>query len=97
MKEFEVTCINRPYLGRSHQHITHIGNASAGWRITRESAIARIEAKTEAFYTIDKPTGQRAYIGVVREWSSAPYLRAHIDGKWNDSLLAQGICGPECG
>ncbi|MGB9985207.1 MULTISPECIES: DUF3892 domain-containing protein [unclassified Herbaspirillum] len=71
----------------------HTGNK---WRHTREAAITRIESKTEAFYTVDKATGKRIYIGVVREAGKAPYLRTHADGKWNDNLLAQGECGADC-
>ena len=64
--------------------------------MTREAAIARIESKTEAYYTVDKGTGKRAYIGVVRETGKAPYLRTYADGKWNDNLLAQTECGASC-
>jgi hypothetical protein len=39
-----------------HEHITHIGNMAGKWQMTREEAIRRIDAKTEAFYTIDLNT-----------------------------------------
>lgn len=96
MKEFEVNCINKPNRQSQHEHITHIGNASSGWRITRELAIQRIESKTENFYTVDSTTGKKAYIGVVREGGKQPYLRTYADGKWNDNLLAQQECGDNC-
>ncbi|WP_072617420.1 DUF3892 domain-containing protein [Pandoraea vervacti] len=64
--------------------------------MTREAAIARIESKSEGFYTIDKTTRKRAYIGVVREAGKLPYLRTYADGKWNDNLLAQSECGVDC-
>jgi Protein of unknown function (DUF3892) len=95
MSEFEVNCITKPNRESRHEHITHIGNVS-GWRVTREAAIARIESKQEAFYTIDRQTGRKVYIGVVREAGKAPFLRTHADGKWNDNLLAQSECGANC-
>lgn len=96
MKEYEVNCVNKPNRSSAHEHITHIGHAVNKWRLTREAAIARIDSKSEAFYTVDKTTGKRAYIGVVREMGKAPYLRTHADGKWNDNLLAQSECGFDC-
>jgi len=97
MQEFEVNCINKPNRQSSHEHITHIGNANTNWRITRESAIQRIDGKAEQYYTLDKTTGKRVYIGVVRnDGGKAPYLRTHADGKWNDNLLAQQECGDHC-
>jgi len=92
MKEFHVTCINKPNRESTHEHITHIGNVAGGWKITRESAIQRIDAKKESFYTLDPASGSRAYIGVVRESGKAPYLRTHADGKWNNNLLSLAEC-----
>ena len=96
MKEFLVTCINKPNRMSSHEHITHIGNITNDpanrWRLAREEAIRRIEAKEEAFYTVDRATGNKMYIDVVREAGRNPFLRTHADGKWNDNLLAL----PEC-
>jgi hypothetical protein len=96
MKEFEVNCINKPNRESTHEHITHIGNNVANWRLTRESAIRRIDDKTEAFFTVDPQTRKRVYIGVVREPGKNPYLRTHADGKWNNNLLAQAECGSNC-
>ena len=96
MKEYEVNCITKPDSNSPHEHITHIGHVGNNWRITRESAIARIEGKTEAFYTLDGATGKRVYIGVFRQQGKAPYLRTHADGKWNNNLLAQAECGSDC-
>ncbi|WP_107313537.1 DUF3892 domain-containing protein [Burkholderia metallica] len=97
MKEYEVNCVNKSNRGSRHEHITHIGHTGNMWRLTTDVAIARIESKSEAFYTVDRTTGKRAYIGVVREGGGkAPYLRTHADGKWNDNLLAQGECGVAC-
>jgi len=97
MKEFQVTCINKPDRMNSHEHITHIGNTAGGWRMTREEAIRRIDSKEETFFTVDSSTGKKMYIGVVRgDGNKAPYLRSHADGKWNDNLLAQAECSGSC-
>ena len=96
MNEFQVTCITQSSAQSGHEHITHIGGKGASdWRLTKEAVIARIEAKpqTEAFYTLDRSTGNRVYIGVVRgDGNKAAYLRTYADGKWNDNLLALPQC-----
>lgn len=53
-----------PDRSSQHEHIAHIGNSAANWKLTRESAIERINSKQEAFYTIDKSTGRKVYVGV---------------------------------
>jgi hypothetical protein len=45
MKEYEVTCINKPDRLSTHEHITHIGNLAGQWRVTRELAIQKIHRK----------------------------------------------------
>jgi len=96
MQEYEVTCINKPNRSSSHEHITHIGNIAGNWRLTREDAIRRIDSKESAFYTVDRSTGKKVYIGVVREAGRSPYLRTYADSKWNDNLLALAECGSNC-
>jgi hypothetical protein len=97
MAEFEVNCITKPHPENRHEHITHIGNTNSGWQLSREEAIRRIDNGTEAYYTIDRRTGLRVYIAVVREGGlKGPYLRTHADGKWNDNLLAQRQCDATC-
>jgi hypothetical protein len=97
MKEFEVTCVNKPDRSSAHEHITHIGNVAAQWRLTRESAIKKIDLKEEAFYTIDRSTGKKVYVQVVRgDGNKAPYLRTYADGKWLDNLLALAECNGMC-
>lgn len=56
--------------------------------MTRDMAIAHIDAKVNSFFTVDRVSGKRAYIGVGRETGKAPYLRTYADGVWNDNLLA---------
>jgi len=96
MSEFQVTCINKPDRMSRHEHITHIGNLANKWRMTREEAIRRIDAKQDSFYTVDRFSGQKMYIGVVREVGKNPFLRTHADGKWNDNLLALDECHGTC-
>ena len=96
MPEFQVTCINKPDRMSRHEHITHIGNIANKWRMTRAEAIRRIDAKQDAFYTVDRTSGHKMYIGVVREVGKVPYLRTHADGKWNDNLLALNECDGTC-
>jgi hypothetical protein len=97
MKEFEVTCINKPDRSNIHEHITHIGNVAGQWRVTRELAIRKIESQQEAFYTVDRTSGKKMYVGVVGgDGNKAPYLRTHADGKWNDNLLALAECTGVC-
>jgi len=93
MQEFEVTCITKSPSHGGHEHITEIGGTGGGgWRLSKETAIYQIDNKIAAFYTIDRTTGRRVYVGVVREAGKAPFLRTHADGKWNDNLLAQTTC-----
>lgn len=100
MNEYLVTCINKRDRMSSHEHITHIGNITNPlanrWRMTREEAIRRIDAKTAAFYTIDRMTGAKVYVAVWRELGKNPFLRTHADGKWNDNLLALAECDGTC-
>jgi hypothetical protein len=92
MADVEVTCITKPHPQSSHEHITHVGNPSAGWTWPREQVVASIEAKTNSFYVRDHKTGKRADIGVVRTAGHAPYLRTHADGVWTDNLLSLNQC-----
>ncbi len=97
MKEFEVTCVNKPDRLSRHEHITHIGNEASKWRMDRDLAIKKIDAKEERFYTVDRATGHKVYVGVVRgDGNKAPYLRTHADGKWRDNLLALDECTGTC-
>jgi hypothetical protein len=92
MADVQVTCITKPHPLSPHEHITHLGNPQAGWEWTREQVVASIDAGTNSFYVLDKKTGKRADVGVVRPSGRAPYLRTHADGYWNDNLLALDQC-----
>ena len=95
MPEYQVTCINKPHHHSSHEHITHIGNLTDKWRLTREDAIERIDKKQDQFYTIDRTTNKKCYVAVVREKDKVPFLRTYADGKPNDNLLEQSECGDD--
>lgn len=96
MREFEVNCVSRAHPGASHEHITHVGHDRNQWRLSSEAVMLRIESRTEAFFVLNRKTGERAYIGVVREAGQPPYLRVFLDGVWTDKLLTLPECGPGC-
>ena len=96
MDSYQITCINRPTRTSPHEHITHIGNLAGKWRMTREQAIAEINAMRMAFYTVDRTTGKRMNVEVIRETGKLPYLRTRADGKLNDNLLQQDDCDGTC-
>lgn len=92
MADCQVTCIIKPHLESSHEHITHIGNRSANWIWERERVIESIDNKTNTFYVIDPNNGRKAYVGVVRSAGRLPYLRTHADGQWDNNLLSLNQC-----
>ena len=92
MADAQVTCINKPNVNSSHEHITHLGNPANQWRWTREQVIASIDAGTNTFYVIDPVSGARADIGVVRESGRAPYLRTYADRQRNNNMLSLNQC-----
>jgi hypothetical protein len=97
MQEFQVTCINKPAQSRLHEDITHIGNSANRWRLSKQSIIWRIDNKREAFFAVDPKSGQKSYIGVVRQsGGKEPYIRAYANAQWNDALIALPECGNEC-
>lgn len=87
--EYQITCTTKADRFNTHEYITHIGNAAGNWKLSSEDAIRRIDAESDAFLTVDRQTGSKIYIGVVREQGKVPFLRTYADGKWNDNLLAQ--------
>lgn len=92
MATVEVKCIKKPNPHSQHEHITHLGNPAAGWQWTVEKVIASIESKTNSFYVIDKYTGKRSEVGVVRPIGRPPYVRTYADGNWNNNLLSLNQC-----
>jgi hypothetical protein len=96
MKEFLVTCVSKTKNEDGPNHVTHIGNNSLWWRITKRSAIRRIRSKKEAFYVIDRVSGKRLYIGVFSGSWRKTYLRTQEDGVWNDYLETLPECTTDC-
>lgn len=96
MTEYPIDCITKPNRSSRHEHITHIGNSAGAWKLTREYAISMIDSKSHSFYTVDKVSNSKVYIGVVREQGHAPFLRTYADKKCNDNLLAQPECPSNC-
>lgn len=92
MREFEVNCVARSVPDGGHEHITHIGHHLHDWCLTREAAVKRIDAGFEAYYVFELGTGERAYLGVVREPGQPPHLRTRVKGAWTDHLLALAPC-----
>jgi hypothetical protein len=92
MADVRIACIEKPYPLSPHDHITHVGNPTAGWKWPREKVIASIEEKTNTFYVIDLYSGKRSEVGVVRPGGRPAYLRTHADGDWNDNLLSLDQC-----
>ena len=92
MTDCNVTCITKLHPSSPHEHITHLGNPSAGWTWTREKVIESIDAKTNTFYVTDPKSGKRADIGVVRPAGRTPYVRTYADGVWTDNLLSLNQC-----
>ena len=91
MADVRVTCITKPNVFSSHEHITHIGGAN--WKWDRDTVIQSIELKQNTFYVLDPVTGKKAYIGVVRPRDGrSPYLQTYADGQWNDNLLSLAQC-----
>lgn len=89
MADVLVACINKPNRDSKHEAITHLGNAAAGWKWTRQQVIDSIEAGANTFYTL--VGGNRGDVGVVNG-PNGKYLRTYADGQWNDNLLSL----PEC-
>lgn len=91
MADVQVTCITKPAVFSSHEHITQIGGV--GWKWQREDVIRSIEANTNTFYVLDPRSGRKAYVGVIRPTDGrTPYLRTHADGVWTDNLLSLPQC-----
>jgi len=96
MKEFEINCVTRASMGRSHEHITHIGNSLGKWRISTADAAAHIAIKASAFFIKEKRTGLPVYLHIVRESGKTPYLRVFRNEDWSDELLSLPECPGGC-
>lgn len=96
MEHFEVDCIAAFQWPPRHAHITHVGHRADRWRLTRESVIARIESRSDAFYVRDPVTGKLQPLKVVRPTGKAAYLRTKPGGRGADPLLDLPACPASC-
>jgi len=87
---FQVTCINkRGGHFNPHERIQYIGNETANWKLSEESAIRRIKSGSEAFYTL--VNGRQADI-MVAVHNGREYLKTTADGYSPDNLLSLPDC-----
>lgn len=92
MADVQVTCITKPTPQSQHEHITHLGDPTVGWKWTREMVINSIDAKSNTFFVLDPITNKRSEVRVVRSAGQAPYLRTYADENWNNNLLSLAQC-----
>jgi hypothetical protein len=93
MADVRVTCITKPNTDSKHEHITHLGNPSQGWKWTREQVIKSIEKKDNTFFVLDPFNGKRADIGVRYPTDGrVPYVQTYADKDWNNNLLSLNQC-----
>ena len=80
MADSRITHIRKPDRLSKHEHITHVGNLAKGWIWTREKVIASIDDKTNTFFVLDTPSGNRSEVGVVRpDDGRLPFLPTYSD------------------
>jgi Protein of unknown function (DUF3892) len=91
MADCRVTCIVKPNVNSTHEHITHLGNPPT-WVWTSEQVMQSIIQKTNTFYVLDPSTNKRSEIGVVQEQGKRAYLRTYADGYYNNNLLSLDQC-----
>jgi hypothetical protein len=92
MADCQITCITKPNVNSSHEHITHVGNPANSWKITVEQAINNIKNGVDTFFVRDQK-GNRAEVRVVPASSGRrEHLRTVVDGKYTDNLLAMSQC-----
>ena len=96
MGEYQITCVIMSDGEKSNENITHMGNQADKWLLSKEAIIHQIKSNTHNFYTIEAKTGNRNYVGIVKELKKTAYLRTHADNKWNDNLLTQSECDDDC-
>lgn len=92
MANCQITCITKPNVNSSHEHITHVGNPSVPWKLTVEQVIQNIDSKVDTFYVVDPRNDKTAYVGVQRPAGRRPYIQTYADGDWNNNLLSLNQC-----
>lgn len=86
----QITCVNLSHTGRTHEHITTVGNSGV-WTRTVAQVVSLIKTNTDSFYVQDA-YGRSANVGVVEPAGRPPYLRTYADGVWTDNLLSLTSC-----
>jgi hypothetical protein len=71
-----------------HPSISELGNTQDGWSISAKSAMIRIGLGKDRFFVMDPVSAELAEILVVRAEGQAPHLRASLNGRWTNHLLA---------
>ena len=84
--DYKITAVDRDR-ALGHEAIRAIGNNVDGWFVSVRAAAIRIERGLVRFYVEDALTGEKAYLGVIREKGKPPYLRSTIEGRWGNHLL----------
>ncbi|MBU6388540.1 DUF3892 domain-containing protein [Patescibacteria group bacterium] len=92
MANCQITCITKPNVNSSHEHITHVGNPSVPWKLTVEQVIKNIDNGVDTFYVVDPRNGKTAYVGVQRPAGRRAYIQTYADGDWNNNLLSLNQC-----
>jgi hypothetical protein len=89
MARFQVTCINKrgSHLN-PHERIQYIGYQGK-WKLSEDSAIRRIKAGGESFYTL--VNGREADV-IVATHKGREYLKTTADGYSPDNLLSLAEC-----
>lgn len=93
MAHSQITCITLSNTGKTHEHITHVGQrqSSGPVRWTVATVVNWIETGIHTFYVQDS-AGRQAEVRVVKRNGLPSYLRTVADGYYTDNLLSLTSC-----
>ena len=91
MADCQITCINLSQGGKTHEHITHVGQLNIKGRWDVATVVNWINNGVHTFYVKDT-YGRRADVHVVQRVGLPSYLRTAADGYYNDNLLSLTSC-----
>ena len=91
MADYRISCINLSNSGRTHEHITHVGNPGV-WngRLTVNQVINMILGPDRHTFYVQDAYGNRADVMVVD--AKPQYIRTRKDNTWTDNLLSLTSC-----
>lgn len=91
MAAYRITCITLSHTGRTHEHITHVGNPSA-WtsRLTVARVIEMILGPEGHTFYVQDAAGNQANVMVAE--ATPRYIRTRKDNVWTDNLLSLTSC-----